>query len=142
MRQLPLPIKGVGGSLVRKLVHKLVWLKPRLRNIAIVTRNTPKNWFQMNSESAIDFGTMLDAVNTNKFSGGINPVEDTVIAHPEFAESRQILRHPHEPPMHHGGGVLRQPLNLTFDACANRSVQSSELRVGFAAYFDLVGHGR
>ena len=40
---------------------------------------------------------MLDAVNANEFFGGINPVENAVVADAEFAESRQVLRHADEP---------------------------------------------
>jgi hypothetical protein len=51
-------------------------------------------------------------------------------------------RHADEPAMHHVGGVIREPLDFAFHARADGRVQPGELRVGFAAYFDLVGHGR
>ena len=98
--------------------------------------------FPAQSEPAIDFGAVLDAVDANEFFRGIHPVEDAVIAHAEFAQARQILGHSHEPPVNHAGGILSEPLNLAFDADAHRGIQSGELRIRFAAYFDLVGHGR
>jgi hypothetical protein len=31
------------------------------------------------------------------------------VANSELAETSQIIRHPDEPPMHHDGGIFRQP---------------------------------
>ena len=81
--------------------------------------------FQGNLQMTIDFGTVLDAV----------------IAHAELAESGQIRRHADEPAMHHASGVVREPLDFAFHSRADGGVQPGELRVGLAAYFDLVGHG-
>src|SRR5438128_1231016 len=98
--------------------------------------------FHGNSELTIDFGTVLDAVNADELFCRINPVKDAVIANAELAESGQILWHSDEPAMHHAGGILREPLDFAFHARAKGGVQPCELRVGLAAYFDLVGHGR
>ncbi len=89
----------------------------------------------------IDFGTVLDAVNADNLFCGINPIEDAIIAHAEHAESGQIFRHTDEPAMHHASGIVREPLDFALHARADGSVQAGELRVGFAAYFDLVVHG-
>src|SRR5450756_1333925 len=97
--------------------------------------------FHGNLELPIDFGTVLDAVNADELFCRINPVEDAVVADAELAESRQIHRHPDEPAMHHAGGAFREPLDFAFHARADGGVQPGELRVGLAAYFDLVGHG-
>ena len=43
--------------------------------------------------------------------------------------------------MHHASGVFCEPVDLTFYARAHDCVEPGELRVGLAAYFDLVGHG-
>ena len=56
---------------------------------------------------AIDFGTVLDAVNADNLFCGINPIEDAIIAHAELAESGQIIRHTDEPAMHHASGIPR-----------------------------------
>jgi len=89
----------------------------------------------------IDFGTMLDAVNTDNLFCGINPVKNAVIAHAELAESGQIRRHTNESAMHHASSIVREPLDFAFHARTDGGVQPGELRVGLAAYFDLVGHG-
>jgi hypothetical protein len=39
------------------------------------------------SEMAIDFGPVLDAVNADELFRRINPVEDAVIAHAQFAKT-------------------------------------------------------
>jgi hypothetical protein len=97
--------------------------------------------FHVNLEMTIDFGTVLDAVNADNFFCGINPIENSVIAHPQLAESGQILRHSNEPTMHHASGIVREPLDFALHARADSGVQPGELSVGLAAYFDLVGHG-
>jgi hypothetical protein len=97
--------------------------------------------FHGNLEVAIDFGTVLDAVNADNHFCGINPIEDAIIAHAELAESGQIVRHTDEPAMHHASGIVREPLDFALHARADGAVQPGELRVGLAAYFDLVGHG-
>jgi len=89
----------------------------------------------------IDFGTMLDAVNADNLFCGINSVKNAVIAHAELAESGQIHRHTNESAMHHASGIVREPLDFAFHARTDGGVQPGELRVGLAAYFDLVGHG-
>ena len=89
----------------------------------------------------IDFGTVLDAVNADELFGRINPVEDPVVANAELAESCQIRRHADEAAMHHAGGVFREPVDFAFHARAHDCIQPGELRVGLAAYFDLVGQG-
>jgi hypothetical protein len=81
----------------------------------------------MRSELAIDFGAVLDAVNANEFFGGINPIENAVVADAELAESRQIFRHPHKSAMHHAGSVGGKPLNLALHARANGGVQRGKL---------------
>ena len=96
--------------------------------------------FHGNLETAINFRAVLDAVNADKLFCGIDPVKNAIVAHTEFAEFRQILRHADEPTMHHVGGVVRKPLDFTFHARADGGVQVGELRVGLAAYFDLVAH--
>jgi len=93
-------------------------------------------------EVTIDFGAVLDAVNANELFGWINPVENTVVADAELAESRQIFRHADEPAMHHAGGIGGEPLYLALDGRADGGVQPGKLGIGLAAYFDLVGHGR
>ena len=97
----------------------------------------PGNFLEM----AIDFGTMLDAVNTDNLLCGINPIEDAIIAHAKLAESGQIFRHTDKPAMHHTSGIVRQPLDFAFHTRADSGVQFGELSVGLAAYFDLVGQG-
>jgi hypothetical protein len=42
--------------------------------------------FHVNLEMAMDFETVLDAVNADNLFGGINPVEDAVVADAELAE--------------------------------------------------------
>lgn len=84
---------------------------------------------------------MLDAVNADELFSRINPVEYPVIANAELAEFGQIRRHADEPAMHHASGVFCEPVDLTFHARAHDCVEPGELRVGLAAYFDLVGHG-
>ena len=84
---------------------------------------------------------MLDAVNADELFSRINPVEYPVIANAELAEFGQIRRHADEPTMHHASGVFCEPVDLTFYARAHDCVEPGELRVGLAAYFDLVGHG-
>jgi len=54
---------------------------------------------------AIDFGTVLDAVNTDNLFCGINPIKDAIIAHAELAESGQIFRHTDEPAMNHASAL-------------------------------------
>ena len=97
--------------------------------------------FHGRSEFAIDFGTVLDAVNADQLFCGINPIEDAVIAHAELAESGQIFRHPDEPTMHHASGIVREPLDFAFHARADGGVQPGKLGIGLAAYFDSVGQG-
>jgi hypothetical protein len=97
--------------------------------------------FADNLKVAIDFGTVLDAVNADNLFGGINPVEDAVIAHAELAEFGQIVGHADKPAMHHASGIIREPLDFALHARADGAVQPGKLRVGLAAYFDLVGHG-
>ena len=41
--------------------------------------------------------------------------------------------------MHHRVGVVRKPLNATFDARAKDGIERGELRVGTFAYFDSEG---
>lgn len=84
---------------------------------------------------------MLDAVKADNLFCGLNPIEDAVIAHTEFAESGQILRHTDKPTMSHASGIVREPLNFALHARADGGVQPGKLGVGFAAYFDLVGPG-
>ena len=97
--------------------------------------------FHGTSKVAIDFGTMLDAINADNLFGGINPVENAVVADAELAGFGQIIGHSNEPAMHHAGGVIREPLDFAFHAHADSGVQPGELGVGLAAYFDLLGHG-
>jgi hypothetical protein len=97
--------------------------------------------FHGRSEFAIDFGTVLDAVNAGNLFCGLNPIENAVIAHAELAESGQIHRHSNEPTMNHASGIVREPLDFALHARADSDVQPGELSDGFAAYFDLVGHG-
>ena len=97
--------------------------------------------FHGRSEFAIDFGTVLDAVNAGNLFCGLNPIENAVIAHAELAEFGQIVRHTDEPAMHHARGIVREPLDFALHAFADGSIQPGKLSVGFAAYFDLVGHG-
>jgi hypothetical protein len=93
------------------------------------------------SQTAIDFRAVLDAIDADQFLGGIIPVQDAKIAHAEFAQTRQVCRHPNKSPMHHDGGIFKEPLDFVFDACTDSGVQLRELRVGLGAYFDPVGHG-
>lgn len=58
---------------------------------------------------AIDFGAGLDAVDADEGLRVLDPVEDAPVAHPQFAKSGEIVRHADQPPMHHGGGVFREP---------------------------------
>jgi hypothetical protein len=95
-----------------------------------------------NLDMAIYFGTVLNAINADELFCGINPVETAVIAYAELAESGQIHRHTHEPAMYHASGIVREPLDFAFHTRADGGVKLGELRVGPAAYFDLVGHGR
>ena len=85
---------------------------------------------------------MLDAVNADELFCRINPVEDAVIAHAEFAKPGQILRHADKPAMNHTAGIFRKPLDFALHAGAHAGVQHGELRLSLAAYFDFVGHPR
>ena len=91
---------------------------------------------------AIDFRTGLDAVDADQLLGGIMPIEDSIVANAKLAQAGQIFRHPNQPPMHHDGGIFGKPLDFALDTRANGGIQIVELRVGLAAYFDPVGHGR
>jgi len=71
---------------------------------------------------AIDLGAVLDAVNADNLFCRIRPIEDAIIAHAELAESGQIRRHADEPTMHHGSGIICEPLNFAFHARANGGV--------------------
>ena len=84
---------------------------------------------------------MLDAVNPDHLFCGINPIDDAVIAHAEFAESGQIFRHTNKPTVNHVRGILREPLDFALHASTDSGVQPGKLGVGLAAYFDLVGQG-
>jgi hypothetical protein len=97
--------------------------------------------FLTDLEMTIDFGTVLDAVNTDNLLSGINPIKNAIISNAELAESGQIHRHAHEPTMHHASGIVREPLDFAFHARPDGGVQPGDLRVGGSAYFDLVGHG-
>ena len=94
-----------------------------------------------NLDLPIHFRTVLDAVDADNLFCGINPVEDTVIAHAEFTESGQIHRHADEPTMHHASGIVREPLDFAFHARADGNVQLGKLSIGLVSYFDLVGQG-
>lgn len=86
---------------------------------------------------------MLEAINANQFLGWINLVENPPVPNSQLAPTGQILRHPHQPPMHHRFGVLRKPLNPTFDARADDGIKLGQLRVSPLAYFDSEGgHGK
>ena len=69
--------------------------------------------FYGNLEMAINFRAVLDAVNADKLFCGIDPVKNAIV----------------------------EPLDFAFHARADGGVQTGELRVGLAAYFDLVAHG-
>ena len=94
------------------------------------------------SEAPIDLGAMLDAVNANQLPGRVIPIQNTIIARTELAQTSQIFRHPNKPPMYHDGGIFGEPLDFAFDAGADGGIQDSELRACFAAYFDAAGHGK
>jgi hypothetical protein len=79
-------------------------------------------YFHSNLEMAINFGTVLDAVNTDNLFCGINPIEDAIITHAELAESGQIHRHTDEPAMHHASGIVREPLDFALHARADGGV--------------------
>ena len=94
------------------------------------------------SKFAIDFRAMLDAANADKFSRRIIPIQNTIIADTEFSQTTQVCRHADEPAMHHKRGIFSKPLDFAFNAHTESGVQFGELRIGPAAYFDPVGHGK
>ena len=94
-----------------------------------------------NSEFAVNFGTVLEAVNADQLFCGINPIKDAVIGHAELAEPGQIFRHTDKPAMNHASGIVRESLDFALYALADGGIQPGKLSVGFASYFDLVGHG-
>ena len=43
--------------------------------------------------------------------------------------------------MYHASGIVREPFDFAFHPRADGGIQLRKLSIGFAAYFDLVGHG-
>jgi hypothetical protein len=81
-----------------------------------------------NSVFAVNFGTVLDAVNADPLLCGIKPIKDSVIAHAELAESGQIFRHANEPTMNHASGIVREPLDFALHALAADTVLVPSIR--------------
>ena len=51
------------------------------------------------SDIAIDFGAVLDAVDADQSLRGIDSVEDAPVADAEFAQARKFVRHSNETPV-------------------------------------------
>jgi len=57
----------------------------------------------------IDLRAVLNSIDPNDFLGMINPVEDTPVTYPQFAQAGQIFWHTNQSPMDHDSGVVREP---------------------------------
>jgi len=42
-------------------------------------------------KTTINFGSVLDSVDTHNFLRVINPIKNAPVAHPQFAQARQIV---------------------------------------------------
>jgi hypothetical protein len=93
-------------------------------------------------KSPVNLRTVLDAVNPDEGLRMIDPVENAVVAHTQFAKASQLVRHADQPPVDHNGRVLGQPLNLPLDAAPNHGIEAGQLPIGPGTYFDPVGHTR
>jgi hypothetical protein len=50
-------------------------------------------------ELPINFGTMLNAIDADDLLGMINPIENSLVAGAQFAETSELIRHAGEAPM-------------------------------------------